>query len=119
MSRIINGVVVAISLCLAWSCAKKEAAEGQSSPVASDTSVRQGVTTEGSQALYESKCSVCHGSDGTAGIAGAANLQLTSLDTVALRTIIADGKNAMPSFKTSLSKTEIHELVGYIKTLKK
>ena len=118
MSRIITGVTVAIFLCLTWSCAKKEADHDQSSSVASDTAVARRSATDGGQVLYDGKCSVCHGSDGTAGIAGAANLQLTSLDTVALQTIIANGRNAMPAFKTSLSETEIHALAGYIKTLK-
>lgn len=118
MTRIIIGVAVAISLCLAWGCAKKEADRGPSSPAASDTAVAQRSATDGGQVLYESKCSVCHGSDGTAGIAGAANLQRTSLDTVALQRIIADGRNAMPAFKTSFSETEIRDLAGYVKTLK-
>lgn len=116
MSRII-GVTVAISLCLAWSCAKKEGDREQSS--ASDTVVARGSAVDGGQVLYESKCSMCHGSDGTAGIAGAANLQLTPLDSVALERVIADGRNAMPAFKTSLSQTEIQHLAGYIMTLKK
>ena len=119
MSRIIIGVAVTISLCLAWSCAKKEGDHGQSSATASDTVVTQRSAVDGGgQALYESKCSVCHGSDGTAGIAGAANLQLTPLDTVALERVIATGRNAMPAFKTSFSETEIRDLAGYVKTLK-
>ena len=105
MSRIIIGVAAAISLCLALSCAKKNADRGQSSPAASDTVVAQRSAIDGGEALYESKCSVCHGSDGTAGIAGAANLQVTPLDTVALRRVIADGRNAMPAFKSNLSET--------------
>ena len=116
MSRIIIGVTVAISLCLAWSCAKKEGDREQSS--ASDT-VARGSAVDGGEVLYENKCSMCHGSDGTAGIAGAANLQLTPLDSVALERVIADGRNAMPAFKTSLSETEIRDLAGYIMTLKK
>ena len=118
MSRIIIGVAVAISLCVAWSCAKKEADRGQSSP-ASDTVVAQRSAVDGGAALYESKCSVCHGSDGTAGIAGAANLQVTPLDTIALERVITDGRNAMPAFKSSFSEKEIRHLVGYVKTLKK
>ena len=117
MTRIVIGAAVAISLCLALSCAKKEADHGQSSLTASDTAVAERPAVDG-QVLYEGKCSVCHGSDGTAGIAGAANLQLTSLDTVALERIIADGRNAMPAFKTSLSEKEIRFLAGYVKNLK-
>ncbi|HEY5745414.1 MAG TPA: cytochrome c [Chryseolinea sp.] len=116
MSRIITGLTVAISLCLAWSCVKKEADHGQSS--SSDTVVAQSSAVDGGLVLYESKCSVCHGSDGTAGIAGAANLQLTPLDSIALERVISDGRNAMPAFKTSLSETEIRHLAGYVKTLK-
>jgi mono/diheme cytochrome c family protein len=116
MARII-GAAFAISLCVAWSCAKKGTDREQSS--ATDTVVAQRPAVDGGQMLYESKCSVCHGSDGTAGIAGAANLQLTPLDTAALERVIADGRNAMPAFKTSLSEMEIRDLAGYVKTLKK
>jgi len=118
VSRNIIGVAIAISLCLVWRCAKKEADRGQPSTAAPETVVAQGSAVDGGQVLYESKCSMCHGSDGTAGIAGAANLQRTSLDTVALQRIVADGRNAMPAFKSSLSETEIRALLDYVKTLK-
>ena len=105
MSRIIIGVAVTISLYLVWSCAKKETDREQSSSTTSDTVVAQRSAVDDGQALYESRCSVCHGGDGTAGIAGAANLQVTPLDTVALRRVIADGRNAMPAFKSNISET--------------
>jgi mono/diheme cytochrome c family protein len=116
MSRIIIEVSLAVFICLAWSCAKKGGDHGPSS--STDTVVAQGSAIEGGEVLYESKCSMCHGSDGTAGIAGAANLQMTPLDSVALERVIADGRNAMPAFKSSLSETEIRHLAGYVMTLK-
>jgi mono/diheme cytochrome c family protein len=117
MSRMIIGGAVAISVCVFLSCGKKE--ESHASSSTPDAVVAKGSAVDDGEALYESKCSVCHGSDGTAGIAGAANLQLTSLDTVALQRVIAEGRNVMPAFKTSLSDIEIRRLAGYIKTLKK
>lgn len=63
--------------------------------------------------VYEQKCATCHGSDGTAGIAGATNLQQSRSDSLSVIRIISNGKNAMPSFKSLLSEEEIHKLVSY------
>jgi len=118
MSRIIFRVAIAISLCIGWSCTKKQADHGPTSPPPPDTAVAQGPAIHDRQELYESKCSVCHGGDGTAGIGGAANLQRTPLDTVAIQRVVAGGRNAMPAFKTILSEMEIRDVARYIETLK-
>ena len=69
--------------------------------------------------LFEEKCTACHGSDGTAGIANAANLQLSKLDSVLVIQTISNGKRAMPSFKNQLTEAEINKLAHYISTLRK
>ncbi len=69
--------------------------------------------------LFESKCTACHGSDGTAGIGNAANLQLSRLDSSLVYKTISEGKNGMPSFNGSLTETEIHKIVNYVCTLRK
>jgi mono/diheme cytochrome c family protein len=70
------------------------------------------------QGLFVSKCAVCHGSDGTAGIANAANLNMSRLDSAAVHQVISNGKNAMPAFGNQLSEEELHKLVSYVLTLR-
>lgn len=67
--------------------------------------------------VFQQKCIACHGSDGTAGIGGAANLKTLPFDSVVITQTIVKGKNAMPSFATILTATEVQEVTAYIKTL--
>jgi mono/diheme cytochrome c family protein len=69
--------------------------------------------------LFEQKCSLCHGNDGTAGIGNAANLQVSKADSTTSSQIITDGKGSMPSFKAQLSAQQVHQLVDYVFSLRK
>jgi mono/diheme cytochrome c family protein len=69
--------------------------------------------------VFEQKCAACHGSDGTAGIANAANLQASKSDRPSVIQTVSDGKNAMPSFKSQLTEEEILKLANYLYTLRK
>jgi mono/diheme cytochrome c family protein len=69
--------------------------------------------------LFEQKCSLCHGNDGTAGIGNAANLQISKADSTASYKIITDGKGSMPSFKAQFSVQQVHQLVDYVFSLRK
>jgi cytochrome c6 len=69
--------------------------------------------------LFEEKCAACHGKDGTAGIADAANLRLCQLNPAAIIQTITNGKKAMPPFKGQLTKQQINELTNYAFTLRK
>jgi mono/diheme cytochrome c family protein len=69
--------------------------------------------------LFEAKCAACHGSDGTAGIANAANLQISRSDSTATIQTLLNGKGAMPSFKSQLTEEEIHKLTNYLFSLRK
>ncbi|HKO79518.1 MAG TPA: cytochrome c [Chitinophagaceae bacterium] len=69
--------------------------------------------------VYEQKCGTCHGSDGTAGIANATNLQTSKADSLSVIQTISNGKNAMPSFKNQLAKEEIQKLLTYLYNLRK
>ncbi|XZF14066.1 c-type cytochrome [Chitinophagaceae bacterium MMS25-I14] len=71
------------------------------------------------QTLYEHNCMTCHGGDGTAGISGAANLQTTSLDSIAIFKTIQNGRGSMPTFKSTLSDKETALLTTYVRTIKK
>jgi mono/diheme cytochrome c family protein len=80
----------------------------------------------GGAATYKSKCALCHGPDGGGSTVGKTmNVPDLRSDEVQKHTdaelaqIITDGKNAMPSFKKSLTEDQIHGLVTYIRTLPK
>lgn len=69
------------------------------------------------KALFENNCAVCHGNDGTAGIAGAANLQLSKGTSTTLAQTISEGRKAMPGFKSRLSEKEIKAVANYVHSL--
>ncbi|HET6991581.1 MAG TPA: c-type cytochrome [Bacteroidia bacterium] len=69
--------------------------------------------------LFEQKCSTCHGSDGTAGIGNAADLQKSSLDSFSIIRTITNGKNGMPAFKDQISQTGIKQVQHYVFGLRK
>jgi uncharacterized membrane protein SirB2 len=45
--------------------------------------------------IYESKCTLCHGSDGKAGLSGASDLSASTLTTDSIKLIILHGRNTM------------------------
>jgi cytochrome c553 len=77
--------------------------------------------------IYKTKCSACHGKNGAGDTMLGKNLKLRPLgsDDVQkqsddeLFTIISKGKKRMPPFDRKLSKDQIHDLVEYIRSLKK
>jgi mono/diheme cytochrome c family protein len=71
------------------------------------------------QRIFEEKCVACHGSDGTAGIANAANLQLSKLDKATLAHTVSNGRGGMPAFKAQLTEAEIDHLADYLIILRK
>ncbi len=72
---------------------------------------------------YKSNCVVCHGADGT-GTATGKSLKAPDLhsDTVQKMTVaqmisqVADGKNNMPPFKSTLTDDQIKDVVTYVRT---
>ncbi|MGN6567367.1 MAG: c-type cytochrome [Flavipsychrobacter sp.] len=71
------------------------------------------------QRIFEEKCVACHGSDGTAGIANAANLQVSKLDKVTIVHTVSNGRSGMPPFKAQLTETDLQDLADYLITLRK
>ena len=77
-------------------------------------------------ATYKAKCAACHGADAKGetpvgkkmGIKDLASADVQKMSDAELTTVIADGKNKMPSYKKSLKPDQIKELVGYIRSLK-
>jgi len=71
------------------------------------------------EALYKSKCAMCHGADGSK--ISAHNLQsadVQKLSDADLSGIITNGKGKMPAMK-SLKPEEVSGIVAYVRTLKK
>lgn len=67
--------------------------------------------------IYDRGCAACHGPNGDAGIAGAANLKISKLSGAEALEIIKNGKNNMPKFN-SLSDTELQSITKYISSLR-
>lgn len=72
---------------------------------------------EAGKLIYSNTCVNCHGSDGKLGMSGAKDLSVTRLSTEDEKTIIKNGKNAMPGYK-DLSEDQVNEVMQYIATLK-
>jgi mono/diheme cytochrome c family protein len=78
-------------------------------------------------ANYKAKCAACHGADAKGetpvgkkmGIKDLASPEVQKMSDAELTTVIADGKNKMPSYKKSLKPEQIKELVGYVRSLAK
>ena len=68
--------------------------------------------------LYVNNCSRCHGADGKAQIAGAADLSKSMIDQWAAKDIVSEGKNSMPGFIEHMSTAEITSMVNYIQSFK-
>ncbi len=66
--------------------------------------------------IFEEKCSLCHGNDGKLGLSGAKDLSLTALNHEGIVGIITNGKNAMTSYKSTLSVEQIEAVSSYIET---
>lgn len=67
--------------------------------------------------LYQKQCMVCHGENGDAGLAGAANLKNCVLNQTQISELLQKGKGSMPKFNY-LSETETNAVIAYIGTLK-
>ena len=92
------------------------------------TAIVLGGTTAAAQdaaATYKAKCTACHGADAKGetpvgkkmGIKDLASPEVQKMSDAELTTVIADGKNKMPSYKKSLNPDQIKELVTYIRSL--
>ena len=79
------------------------------------------------EALFKSKCAMCHGPDGAGKTMMGEKLKIPDLhsDTVQKMTdaeltqSITKGKNSMPSYEGKVSKEQISSLVGFIRSLAK
>ena len=77
--------------------------------------------------LYKTKCTMCHGADGSGNTPMGKKLGLRDLRAPTtqkqtdpqLAAVIENGKNKMPGQKGHLSKDELKQLVAFVRTLPK
>ena len=77
------------------------------------------------EALYKSKCQVCHGADGKGSPAGQKlgvkdfhSPEVQKESDAALIKITKEGKGKMPAYDKKLTDDQIKELIKYIRSLK-
>lgn len=115
--KIIFSVLVAsISLC---ACNNNNTSSNNTAGQTPVAIAEQPLAEIKGQAVFGQKCASCHGSDGTAGIANAANLKASKLDSAAITKTITEGKGGMPPFSSQLTKDEIAAISGYVLTMRK
>lgn len=74
---------------------------------------------EHGKTVFLTYCQACHGADGKLGLSGAKDLTLTAKTDAEIREVLQNGKNAMPSYKNTLSEDEIGAVSQFIQSLKK
>ncbi len=80
---------------------------------------------EDGKALFEQKCSMCHGKDGVAKPAGKGSKNFNDPEyqkTATVEQIVKiteDGKNKMPGYKSKLTAEQIQAIAAHVKTLGK
>jgi mono/diheme cytochrome c family protein len=107
-----------VLICAAFALAeisKKHPQKTASSENAEDATPK---TVDG-KTVFEAYCISCHGADGQAGIAGAANLSTSGMDLNSKVEIIRNGKGTMQPFGGTLTDEEIQAVAAYIETFKK
>lgn len=69
--------------------------------------------------VFEDKCARCHGKDGTKGLLGAKNLQISTLPDAELLQVITKGRRIMPAWGNKLSVQELQLVLNYVKQLRR
>lgn len=85
------------------------------------------VFAESAADTYKSKCAPCHGKRGDADTLIGKNLKLRPFHSSDVQnqtdeqlfTVISRGKDKMPAFYNKLPKEQIHQLVEYVRTLRR
>ena len=78
-------------------------------------------------ATFKSKCTACHGADGSGNTAVGKSLKIPDLSSAdvqkqtdeQLTGVITNGKGAMPAYKDKMTADQIKELVAFIRQLAK
>ena len=83
--------------------------------------------TKAGASLFDGKCAMCHGKDGSGDSPMGKSMKVPDLRSKVVQKqtdtqiydVIAKGKKMMPQYGSQLSKEQINNLVAYIRTLKK
>lgn len=78
-------------------------------------------------AIFKAKCAACHGADGSGNTTAGKNLKIRDLRSAEVQSqsdavlfkIISSGKGKMPAYGKSLDEGKIHQLVAFVRTLRK
>jgi len=68
--------------------------------------------------IFTKNCKLCHGTDGTLGLSGAANLKISALTIDEKIEVITNGRKGMAAWKGQLTPEEIKQVAEYTETLK-
>lgn len=119
MKKIISTLFLGAIIAFAFSCGSGETSpKADTVPPKTDTA-KSGTASIDGKALYNSKCTVCHGEDGKKGVMGAADLSGSTVNEEGATLIIKNGKNAMTAFGGQLTEEELSAVVKYVMTLRK
>lgn len=107
--------ILLVTLAFSFGCARQA------------PSMQPAVTQPPGARLFEANCAGCHGFGGEQAItmAGGHRIQFTdpawqkAHSDEDIKTIVRQGRGAMPAFETTMTDAELNELVGYIRTLAK
>ncbi|MDF2437436.1 MAG: cytochrome c, mono- and diheme variant family [Bacteroidota bacterium] len=69
--------------------------------------------------IFMANCTSCHGVDGKAGLSGAKDLSVSTLDQNTQEEIIRNGKAPMPGYSGILTEEQIKAVAEYSATLRK
>ncbi|MBZ5506680.1 MAG: c-type cytochrome [Acidobacteriia bacterium] len=105
--------------------APKEAPKGKKPAAAVEAPKDSATKDSATQALYKSKCQICHGADGAGSAAGKklgakafTSAEAAKESDSEMFDITKKGKGKMPSFDKKLTDDQIKALVKYIRSLK-
>ena len=85
----------------------------------------RGSTSAANEALFKSKCAMCHAADGSGNTAMGKKLAIRDLrsaevqgqSNAQLTSVISKGKGKMPAYEKSLSPDQVRELVAFVRRL--
>ncbi|MBU2019855.1 MAG: cytochrome c [Bacteroidetes bacterium] len=70
--------------------------------------------------LFLKNCASCHGNDGKLGNSGAKDLSSSRLPDEEIRTILEEGKNAMPAMSILMEQSsDMDSVIAYVKKFRK
>lgn len=112
---VINSLLVLLLVFFMQPINYAQAASSNAASPAADESATEGYQAdlEYGEYLYADTCLNCHGPDGQGGPAGGAPLTNT-LTTEAIKTIVQEGRNNMPTFAGFFDSEELEDISSYV-----